>query len=94
MKKVLFICGSLRRDGFNMQLLRLASERLPASCSCSFLSYGDLPLLDQIRQKTAEMSAHLTEETRGRAEAVAATARLNRRSAEKIVIRGLDAKCR
>ena len=51
-------------------------------------------MLDQIRQKTAEMSAHLIEETRDRAEAVAATARLNRRSAEKIVIRGLDAKCR
>ena len=50
MKKVLFICGSLRRDGFNMQLLRLASERLPASCSCSFLSYGDLPLLDQDKE--------------------------------------------
>ena len=51
-------------------------------------------MLEQIRQKTEEMSEHMMEETRARAEAVAATARLNRKSAEKIVIRGLDSKCR
>lgn len=51
-------------------------------------------MLEQIRLKTEEISGHMLEETRARAEAVAANARLNRKSAEKIVIRGLDSKCR
>ena len=46
-KRVLFISGSLRHDGFNTQLLRRASRYLSASVSCSFLDYRGLPLLDQ-----------------------------------------------
>lgn len=51
-------------------------------------------MLEQIRVKAAEMAEHILEETREEATAVAAAARLKRKSAEKIVIRGLDAKCR
>ena len=51
-------------------------------------------MLEQIRLKTEQMAEHVLAETKEEATAVAATARLNRKSAEKIVIRGLDAKCR
>lgn len=46
MKKILFVCGSLRRDSFNLQLMRYASERL-SDFECSFLDYSGLPLLNQ-----------------------------------------------
>ncbi len=51
-------------------------------------------MLEQIREKTAELTERVMEETKTEAEEVAARARLNRKSAEKIVIGGLDAKCR
>ncbi len=51
-------------------------------------------MLEQIREKTAELTDRVMEETKSEAEEVAARARLNRKSAEKIVIGGLDAKCR
>lgn len=51
-------------------------------------------MLEQIRIKVEEMSERIMEETREEAAEVAAAARLNRKSAEKIVVRGLDAKCR
>ena len=51
-------------------------------------------MLEQIRTKTEEHAARVREATLEEATAVAATAKLNRKSAEKIVIRGLDAKCR
>lgn len=51
-------------------------------------------MLEQIREKTAELTDRVMEETKTEAEEVAARARLNRKSAEKIVIGGLDAKCR
>lgn len=51
-------------------------------------------MLEQIRVRTAELTERVLEETKAEAEAVAARARLNRKSAEKIVIGGLDAKCR
>ena len=51
-------------------------------------------MLEQIREKAEEHRERVLEETRAEAEAVAANVRLNRKSAEKIVIRGLDTKCR
>lgn len=51
-------------------------------------------MLEQIRAKTGELTERVMEETRAEAEEIAARARLNRKSAEKIVIGGLDAKCR
>ncbi len=51
-------------------------------------------MLEQIREKIAEMTERVMEETKAEAEEVATRARLNRKSAEKIVIGGLDAKCR
>ena len=51
-------------------------------------------MLEQIREKIAEMTERVMEETKAEAEEVAARARLNRKSAEKIVIGGLDAKSR
>ena len=46
MKKILFICGSLRRDSYNLQLLEMAEARLSDS-DCSFLDYSDIPLFSQ-----------------------------------------------
>ena len=51
-------------------------------------------MLEQIRTRTGEMEERIMEEAQTEAGSVADTARLNRKSAEKLVIRGLDAKCR
>ena len=51
-------------------------------------------MLEQIRVKAQEHHERVLEETRAEAETIASNVRLNRKSAEKIVIRGLDAKCR
>lgn len=51
-------------------------------------------MLKKIQEKVDAMGVRTLDETREQAEAVASAARLNRKSAEKIVIRGLDAKCR
>ena len=47
MKKILFVSGSLRRESFNTQLLRMAADILSDEFECSFLDYKDLPFLDQ-----------------------------------------------
>ena len=47
MKKILFISGSLRKESFNRQLLEMAAQRLLSDFECTFLDYGDLPLLNQ-----------------------------------------------
>ena len=47
MKKILFISGSLRKESFNKQLLEMAAQRLSSDFECTFLDYGDLPLLNQ-----------------------------------------------
>lgn len=47
MKKILFISGSLRKESFNRQLLEMAAQRLSSDFECTFLDYGDLPLLNQ-----------------------------------------------
>ena len=51
-------------------------------------------MLEQIRAKTEEHAERVREATREEATSVAAIAKLNRKSAEKIVIRGLMSKCR
>ena len=47
MKKILFISGSLRKESFNKQLLEMAAQRLSSDFECTFLDYGNLPLLNQ-----------------------------------------------
>lgn len=47
MKKILFTSGSLRKESFNRQLLEMAAQRLSSDFECTFLDYGDLPLLNQ-----------------------------------------------
>ena len=47
MKKVLMIVGSLRKDSFNLQLARLAEEILKDKAQVRFLTYADLPFMNQ-----------------------------------------------
>ena len=47
MKKVLFISGSLRKESFNTALLKKAEKLLNDSVNCSFLSYSDIPFMNQ-----------------------------------------------
>lgn len=46
-KIILFISGSLRKGSYNLQLLRKASSILEEHFECRFLSYDDIPYLDQ-----------------------------------------------
>lgn len=46
MKKILFISGSLRKESLNTDLLHQAAKSFDGF-ECSFLDYGDLPLLNQ-----------------------------------------------
>ena len=50
--------------------------------------------MEQVRATVDEMTAQMLEEAKAEAEAVAEAARFHRKGAEKLVIRGLDAKCR
>ena len=47
MKKVLFISGSLRKDSFNTQLLKIANEMIKNNVETSFLSYSEMPFMNQ-----------------------------------------------
>ena len=47
MKKLLFISGSLRKDSYNSALLKEAEKILNESLNCSFLSYSEIPYMDQ-----------------------------------------------
>ena len=49
---------------------------------------------EELRERTAQTVAHADEEARAAADAIRKDAFLNKRSAEKIVIRGLMSKCR
>ena len=51
-------------------------------------------LMNQLRERTAETVANAAEEAKGEAEEMRKNAFLNKRAAEKIVIRGLMSKCR
>lgn len=46
-KIILFISGSLRKGSYNLQLSRKASSILEEYFECRFLSYDDIPYLDQ-----------------------------------------------
>jgi chromate reductase, NAD(P)H dehydrogenase (quinone) len=45
--KVLGICGSLRKNSFNMQALRACGEMLPAGMSLSIADISDMPMYNQ-----------------------------------------------
>lgn len=47
MKKILFIVGSLREKSFNGQLAAAAAEELKGKAEVSFLSYGEIPFMNQ-----------------------------------------------
>ncbi len=47
MKKLLFISGSLRKDSYNTALLKEAEKILNESLNCSFLSYSEIPYMNQ-----------------------------------------------
>ena len=47
MKKVLMIVGSLRKDSFNRQLAKQVEQILSGQAEVRYLSYGDLPFLNQ-----------------------------------------------
>ncbi len=50
--------------------------------------------LDQIREKTVLMTERILEEAKEEAEEIRKKAKLSKKVAEKIIIRGLDSKCR
>ena len=47
MKKVLMIVGSLRKNSFNHQLAKQVEDMLLERAEVRFLSYGDLPFMNQ-----------------------------------------------
>ena len=47
MKKVLMIVGSLRKNSFNHQLAKQVEAMLTGKAEVRFLSYGDLPFMNQ-----------------------------------------------
>lgn len=47
MKKILFIVGSMREKSFNGQLAAAAAEELKGKAETAFLSYGDIPFMNQ-----------------------------------------------
>lgn len=51
-------------------------------------------LMEQLCAKTEELSEHSAQEAREAADEMLAEVRLRRKIAEKIIIRGLDSKCR
>lgn len=46
-KKILFICGSLRKGSLNRQLGEMARELMPSSIESHWLDYGDLPYMNE-----------------------------------------------
>ncbi len=51
-------------------------------------------IMDQLRAKLSEMERRVATETERESEALSDLASLNRRAAEKIIISGVNAKCR
>ena len=47
MKKILFIIGSLRNNGFNYQLSKEVYQKLNSKCEITYLEYGDIPYMNQ-----------------------------------------------
>lgn len=46
-KNVLFVVGTLRKDGFNLQLAKRAEQLLAGRANVSWLDYSQLPLMNQ-----------------------------------------------
>lgn len=46
-KKILFICGSLRKGSLNRQLGEMARRLMPSSVESHWLDYSDLPYMNQ-----------------------------------------------
>ena len=67
------------------ELCRIAEEEVTATLS---------GMLDQLRAKAEEHMERVMQEAQEEAEALEALATLNRKSAEKIVIGGVNSKCR
>ena len=60
MKKVLLIVGSLRKNSFNHQLAKKVEAMLAGKAEVSFLSYADLPFMNQdIEFPAPESVAHV-----------------------------------
>lgn len=47
MKKILFMIGSLREESFNRKLAATAERMIAGRAAVEYLSYVDLPLMDQ-----------------------------------------------
>ena len=47
MKRILMMVGSLRKNSYNLQLARQVEKLLAGQAEVRFLSYADLPLLNQ-----------------------------------------------
>ncbi len=51
MKKLLFVIGSLRKDGFNYQLSSLVKDLLKGDFEINYLDYSNMPYFDQDVEK-------------------------------------------
>ena len=47
MKKILFVVGSMRKESFNRQRANIIAEELNGKAEVSFLSYEDIPFMNQ-----------------------------------------------
>ena len=47
MKKILFVVGSMRKESFNRQRATMVAEELKGKAEVSFLSYEDIPFMNQ-----------------------------------------------
>lgn len=47
MKKILFVVGSMRKESFNRQRANIIAEELKGKAEVSFLSYGNIPFMNQ-----------------------------------------------
>ena len=47
MKKILFVVGSMRKESFNRQRATMVEEELKGKADVSFLSYEDIPFMNQ-----------------------------------------------
>ena len=56
MKNILFIVGSLRKQSFNRQLAALAEKMLAGRYNINYLSFEDVPLMNQDLEATVPAS--------------------------------------
>jgi chromate reductase len=70
MKKILFIVGSLRKGSFNLQVAHEVESMLKGRADVSYLSYGDIPLLNQDIEYPAPEAVVRLRETIAAADAI------------------------